>query len=258
MRVLGTVVPGSNAAKSRHGRSVALAGDEVHLWFASLERTGSEVLHFTGVLSEDEGARAARFLFERDRRRFVVARGWLRTILGGYLQTPPGAIRFAYGEFGKPVLPDAGDLCFNLSHSDERVLCAVTRERQVGVDLERLRPMPEMDAIAAQVFSAREQAAYRSVAPDARARAFFNGWTRKEAYIKAIGDGLSCPLERFDVSLTPGEPARLLGVEGDLAAPARWTLHAWDPEPGCVAAVAVEGCDCRVVGRHAQPGAVES
>src|SRR5215510_2815856 len=164
MHVLEAVDRGLGTVGFSRSDDMAPADREIHVWFASLECSSPDVEPFAQILSGDEMSRAARFHFERDRRRFVVARGWLRTLLAGYLAATPGDLRFQYGEFGKPQLADAADLRFNLSHADERVLCAVTRGHDVGVDLERIHAVPEMDEIVTRVFSRREQAAYRSVA----------------------------------------------------------------------------------------------
>jgi len=188
--------------------------------------------------------RARRFHFQRDSERFIVTRGLLRCILGRYLGIEPGRLRFVYNSYGKPALATASDegaLCFNLSHSGGLALYAVARGRQVGIDLERIRAVPEIEQIAQRFFSSREYAAFRSLAAGLRQEAFYSCWTRKEAYIKARGQGLSLPLDQFDVSLVPGEPARLLDVRGDSQDGHHWLLRELEPGPGYVAALAVEG-----------------
>jgi 4'-phosphopantetheinyl transferase len=196
------------------------------------------------LLSADEAQRAARYGFARDRRRFVVARATLRILLGRYLNLEPGRVRFCYGTHGKPAL-DAlqceGDLRFSLAHSEDLALYAIASGREVGVDLEWVRPLADLRQIAETFFSARERAALFELEPAHRPEAFYACWTRKEAYLKARGEGLALPLDQFDVSLAPGEPARLLGVRGDPRERQRWSLHALAPAAGCVAALAVEG-----------------
>ena len=214
---------------------------EVRVWFARLDPPAPVLASLERGLSCDERARAAAFRFDRDRRRFVAARGFLRAVLGRCLGNRPGEVSFAYGPHGKPRLADpSASLRFNLSHSGERAACALCREEEIGVDVEAVRDLDDADAIAAHFFSAAEAAAIRRLpsAPE-RLEALFNCWTRKEAYLKALGDGLARPLDDFDVTLLPGEPARLSRVAGDAAEPSRWSLAELDPGPGYVGEVAV-------------------
>ena len=193
------------------------------------------------TLSADERVRAERFYFERDRKRFIVGRGLLRTILGRYLDIKPSRLQFCYQSHGKPVLAEfgAGKLHFNLSHSQGLALYAVTREQEIGIDIEHVRHIPEADEIVKRFFSARENAVFKALPANQKPQAFFNCWTRKEAYLKAIGDGLACPLDRVEVSLTPGEPARLSSI----ADPSldHWTLQELTPACSYVGALAVQG-----------------
>jgi 4'-phosphopantetheinyl transferase len=185
-----------------------------------------------------------RFRFDRDRRRFIVARAVLRCILADYLRVPPAAVRFSYGKRGKPALPEpwADRFHFNLSHSGELALIGVTGEGRIGVDIEEFRPVAEEDRIAERFFSPREHATLVSLPKEQQQAAFFNCWTRKEAYIKALGDGLSCPLDRFDVTLGPDEPPRLVGILDEPEQVGRWTLYAPPlPVADYAAAVIVEG-----------------
>jgi 4'-phosphopantetheinyl transferase len=223
---------------------LALPGDQVHVWRVFLDQPSWYVDGLAQRLSRDELARAERFHFERDMRRFVVGRGMLRTILGRYLAIDPRQVRFRYGERGKPHLADefAGSgLRFNLAHSHEMALYAFTRGREVGIDVEHVRPLSDVEEIAERFFSAHENAEFRSLPESQELEAFYNCWTRKEAYLKATGDGLTRPLDQFAVSLAPGDLARLLRVTGDPAEISRWSLQALAPAPGYVAAVAVEG-----------------
>ena len=196
------------------------------------------------TLSDDERRRAGRFYFQSDREHFIVARGVLRSILSSYLGVEAPKLRFGYGAYGKPALmlpSDAADLRFNLSHAGGLALYAVTRDRAIGIDLEYLRADMEWMQIAARFFSPREHAMLCALPTTARLEAFFTCWTRKEAYIKARGEGLTLPLDQFDVSLTPGEPAQLLGVRGALDDPGRWSFQGLSLLPGYIATVAVEG-----------------
>jgi 4'-phosphopantetheinyl transferase len=219
----------------------ALSDDEVHVWRASLDFEPSILRHLEATLSDDEIARAARFHFPRDRDRFVAARSILRALLGAYLKKPPARLNFKYGPHGKPSL-QVGDLRatleFNLSHSHGLAVYAFSFGREVGIDVELIRPELAVDEIADRYFSTREIAALRALPQDLRARGFFNCWTRKEAYVKARGEGLQIPLESFDVSLTPGEPPKLESADSS-----RWSLLGLEPTPRYVAALVAEAND---------------
>jgi 4'-phosphopantetheinyl transferase len=215
--------------------------DTVVVWAARLEVEQAQLDAYTGLLSADERERATRFHFEQHRRRFTAARGILRCLLGGYLNRHPADIRFVYGSAGKPALDRDEGLRFNVAHSHEMALYAFTYAREIGVDIEFMRPVADMEQVAACCFSRREFADWKGLSEAQKPEGFFNGWTRKEAYIKALGEGLSHPLNQFDVSLRPGQAARLLNVQGNPSEAARWSLQAIHPEPGYAAALAVEG-----------------
>lgn len=219
-----------------------LADGDVCVWSAGLNQSPEP---FRPLLSADERERAARFAFDRDRDRFVVGRGLLRTILGRHLDRPPGSLRFQYLAHGKPTLPEVR---FNLAHSHDRLMLAVTRLPSVGVDLERVRPEVGTDEIAARFFSARERAELFALPPECRVAAFFRCWARKEAFLKVTGEGLAFPLERFDVSLA--ERAALLAVAGDERRAAAWALYDVAAPDGFAAALAVEGRAGRIVERE--------
>ncbi len=194
-----------------------------------------------GLLSTDEQRRADRFHFAHHRQRFTIARGVLRSLLGHYLGHTPEAVRFRLGPYGKPALPDPARLFFNLSHSHDLALVAVTEAGQVGIDVEKVRPMVDADQLADRYFSPRETARLRALTEEVRLASFFRCWTRKEAYIKATGLGMSFPLDQFEVTLAPDEPAQLLHVEGDPAATRRWSMHHLAPVDDYVAALAIDG-----------------
>jgi 4'-phosphopantetheinyl transferase len=232
-------------------KRLGLSDDEVHVWRVSVGAARPRIEFLLGALTRDEREKAGRFYFQKDRHRFVVARGALRDILSRYLNTPPGELRFSYGPQGKPRLEQCvrgKRLEFNLSHSHESIVVAVNAARQVGVDVERIRPCPDWDQIVERFFSPHEAAALRALPVRLRTEAFFCCWTRKEAYIKAKGGGLSIKLSGFDVSVTPGEPAKLLRSIEDPEAALRWSLMEIIPAPGYAGAVAVEGRDWRL--RH--------
>jgi len=195
------------------------------------------------LLADDERDRAARYSLERERRRFVVARATLRRLLGERLGVSPRSIALTQGAHGKPALAapfSASGLRFNVSHSDGLAAYAFSPRGEVGVDIEAVRAMPDADPIARRFFSERECRDYFSLAPAERCRAFFRCWTRKEAFIKALGDGLSHPLAAFDVSLAPGEAAQLLRVGDRAGDESGWALRAFDPGPAFVGAIVVQ------------------
>lgn len=194
-------------------------------------------------LSADERRRASRFAFERDRRRFIVGRAQLRQLLASRLGVRSTDIDLVYGALGKPALSRrfAGtDLRFNISHSEEVALYAFTRDCEIGVDVEVIRELHEADDVVQRFFSPGEQDAYRSLTPRDRPLGFFNCWTRKEAFIKALGDGLQYPLDAFDVSLIPGEPARILRVGAISGEACGWVVHHLAIGPGIVGAVVTQ------------------
>ena len=203
--------------------SPKIAEDEVHVWKVDLSAPVSDVR----MLSRDEHERAARFHFERDRHHFKAARSALRTVLGRYLNLPPGSLEFGQTEYGKPFLtnPEAAGVLFNLSHSGEVALIAVAREREVGVDVEFMRADFATNEVAEHFFSVAEIYTLSGLGPQLRTQAFFNCWTRKEAYVKARGEGLSMPLDVFDVSLAPDVPAAMLSNRVDESEPSHWIFQ---------------------------------
>jgi 4'-phosphopantetheinyl transferase len=224
----------------------ALTVDDVHVWRISLEIGDAALARLRESLSEDERQRAERYHFEKDRRHFVAGRGTLRAILARYLERRSEDVCFAYTNYGKPLLTDDAVLRFNLTHSHGLALLAVTLGREIGVDLEHIRDNLEGEQLAERFFSPREVAALRALPPELRREAFFHCWTRKEAYIKANGKGLSLPLDQFDVTLRPGEPAALLATLHDPNEARRWSMWSLVPNEGYVGALAVEGHSWRL------------
>ena len=212
---------------------------QVDIWRISLDLMPDSVKLFESTLSADEAERAARFHFEVDKNRFIVAHGALRNILSRYLQNNSAELTFSLNQYGKPTLVNS-TLEFNLSHSGEFALVAVTQGRKVGVDVERIRQGISSHVIAQQYFSKAEVAELQSLPLEQRESAFFICWTRKEAYIKAQGLGLSLPLESFDVSLTPGHPAILRATRPDPKESARWRFLSLDVDLNYAGAIAVE------------------
>jgi 4'-phosphopantetheinyl transferase len=232
------------------------AATEVHLWRCPLDPPSACLDEAYAILTDDEIERARRYRFTRDRRRFVAARSFLRRTLAEYLSVRPRELAFVYGAFGKPGLSSrAGGarVEFNLSHSGEIAILAVSRGPTVGVDVEQVIQVSELQRIASRYFSAYENAALNEVPAETRAFAFYCCWTRKEAFLKALGHGLAHPLDSFDVSLDESRP-RLVAVRGDPEAPSQWALFDLRPAPGYVAALAVKGNDVRTVWRSDTSG----
>jgi 4'-phosphopantetheinyl transferase len=209
----------------------------VDLWTWTLDVDDAERGRLYAYLSEDEAARASRFVFERDRQRFIVARGRLREVLAHVVGVKPATLRFDYAAHGKPSLAAFSDVRFNLSHSEALAALAVSRAGvEIGVDVEHVRPLKE--DIAERFFSRREAATLRALPESEQVDAFFRCWTRKEAIVKAIGEGLSHALDSFDVTLTAHAPAIVERFAGESDAPHVWRLAHFDPAPGYVGAVA--------------------
>lgn len=212
-----------------------LLSDEIHVWWAHLDPTPAKSREFQQWLSGDEAARHARFRFERDRDRYLARRGLLRMLLGRYLHIPPADVRFLYGEHGKPMLAQS-DLSFNMSESGGCAIYAVTRDRRIGVDIEQIRNTPGLEHIARRFFSEAEHALLRDCPNnEEKKQTFFRCWARKEALIKALGQGLHIPLETFDAS---GHAARIASGDSDSG---EWTVHDVQTGPGFAAALAIEG-----------------
>ncbi len=224
--------------------NVILAGNEVHVWKASLQAPLSTINSLQGILSEEEVKRAGQFYFEKDRLHWIVAHGILRMLLGHYLDSDPRRVGFVTNGYGKPFIayPSHGArLRFNLTHSGDLALYSFTYDRHIGIDVEYMRADIDYEKLAQHHFSPYECAVLRALPAAIRQEAFYLCWTRKEAYIKARGSGLSIPLDQFDVSLTPGEPAALLDSREDLQATATWSLQAITPGAGYSGAIVVEG-----------------
>lgn len=232
---------------------LTLQPDEVQIWRADLQESDAiETYYF--LLSPDEQSRANRFHFPKDRNRFVMARGILRLILSRYLDLPPSALQFCYSPTGKPSLAHAFDFCFNLSHSEQLALYAVSWQRAVGIDVEQIR-LRDYEGIAERFFAASEQAALSQLSPELRHQGFFNGWTRKEAFLKATGQGLTIPLEQLVVSLTPGLPAQILHTHWQPAEVSRWSIQALEVGLEYAAAVVAAGQGWRTVTWQFEPEA---
>jgi 4'-phosphopantetheinyl transferase len=249
----GMIVPKSlpdmatHSALGQNPDRFLLANREVHVWQLSLDQSPATANRLRQLLAANEEERARRFHFEVDRQHFIAGRGYLRIILSRYLKIGPEEIEFTYNDYGKPQIaasaaPDH-PLNFNLAHSRGIALYAFTHLGEIGVDIEYIRPEFPNEEIARRFFSASEVARLGDFPIEMRSQAFFNCWTRKEAFIKAKGVGLSMPLDQFDVSLDPAEPATLLRTRWNESEAAQWSLQAIETSPGYAAAVAVRAHD---------------
>jgi 4'-phosphopantetheinyl transferase len=218
------------------------ASRQVQLWRLRLPVSAARLAEFAAQLSGDERERAGRFRFARDRERFVGARGMLRILVGQYLSLPPGEVEFEYGANGKPAVARASQLQFNLAHSEDYAIFAFCGDARIGVDIEHERGLADPEALASRFFSTEECADLMGLPKAQRAAAFFSGWTRKEAYVKAIGTGLALPLDSFRVSLLPDAAPELLTTpEGRC-----WTLFDLHPARKYRGAIAIEGLGWRL------------
>ena len=230
-----------------------LAAGEVHVWSLPLDINLSSFASVTVFLSPDERKRAERFRFDVHRNRFIVGRGLMRVILGRYCDAPPGSLRFNYGPNGKPGLTPGdearrtgGALHFNLAHSEGLAVLAVTQTGPVGVDVEQVRRLPEYKELVSHFFSAREAAGFLRLEREQQPAAFFNLWTRKEALLKATGEGIGHSLNRVEVSFLPGEPARVLSLPNESWAGREWSLVDLAISPAYAAALALPACNVLV------------
>lgn len=231
--------------------ALTLGAREVHVWRLETDRLLPRAAEWGELLSPDERERAARLRRPADRELFAARRGACRILLARYAGAAPGSLRFAHGPHGQPSLVSPGISSsprFSVSHTDGLILLAVVREGAVGVDVERVRELPDMRRVARHLFSAREKQELEEVPRPALAAAFFRCWTRKEAFVKAIGAGTTFPLDAFDVSIT--EPARLYEVRSTDHRAGEWSLHHLALREPYVGALAVESRDAVVVPRE--------
>jgi 4'-phosphopantetheinyl transferase len=224
--------------------TLKIGNKEVHLWWGTDEVSGEQVSLLSQLLSETERIRADRYHFPIDRRRFIVRHGALRILIGRYLSIGPKQIKYHVNRYGKPFIENSSQeisLLFNLSYSNQMVLYAFTRGRRIGVDIEFMKSIPDMDAVAHNLFSSKEKAEISALPACQRQEAFYKCWTQKESFVKALGDGLSRRLDQFDVSVKPETPAELKSTDWDQYEAARWSLKTLTLVPGYTASLAVEG-----------------
>lgn len=219
-------------------RLFKLAESDVHVWPVVTQASEAVGKELESVLQPEEKRRADKFRFAHLRRAFIVGRSALRILLGRYLNVSPASIKFSYEPTGKPGIAGNAPVRFNISHSEGLTVIAIAVHCDIGIDVEQIRPIAEMHEIAERCFCSEEAAELLSLPSDQRERAFFLCWTRKEAYIKATGDGLSTNLKNFRVTMRPGEPAALLRLANDANAARSWTFHELNLAPNYAAALA--------------------
>lgn len=213
----------------------------VHLWAVVLEEFVDEVLKFRDLLSPVEQTAAQKFRFDKDRNRYVIRHGILRLIMSRYLRQPPSEIEFQLGAYGKPELRGNGaciPLFFNTSHSADIAVCAITSACPIGVDVESMREIPEIEAVAHRFFLSGETRTLMDLPADSRVQAFYACWTRKEALLKATGKGIAEDLAKVEVTLAPQDEPRVVCVSGDPGAHEQWRLQPFSPALGYVGCLA--------------------
>lgn len=220
--------------------NLRLETGEAHVWLMQTDEENAAEME--RIISEDERIRAGRFRFERDKKRFVAARGFLRVILGKYLQTNPRRIEFEYNKYNKPFLSrkSQSSIRFNLSHSEDSAVFAVTDGREIGIDIERIKPFFVDEAMASQCLTPKEIVRFRTLEKNERDLFFFDCWTRKEAYLKARGNGLSLAANRIETSLFSESPSVFFDDESEFRQ-RLWSFQKLPLIPGCAAALAIEG-----------------
>ncbi len=226
-----------------------LSAGDLHVWSTPLTADPETVQRLSLLLSEDELQRAQRYLLPHLGPRFIVGRARQREILAAYLDTDPKSVQFHYSPLGKPSVGaphDDSGLQFNVTNSADLALVAVTLGREIGVDVERIRPVDDFEGLAQRYFAAAEQATLSKLPAGDRLDGFFRCWTRKEAILKATGKGLSCPLDRVVVSLAADQPARVLSIDGDEQQAGNWFLKSMQPSDAFIAAVATTGAAPRI------------
>ena len=228
------------------GKGMVLNDDDVHIWRANLQSDAISLVRSQLVLNDAELDKANRQYFDRDRIRSIMARGYLRHILSKYLALQATEIQFNYTDKGKPFIDPSQNptgLTFNISHSSNILVCAVSKNRRIGIDVEQIRELRTLNGMIRIVLSTTEQASFALLPKQDQLFAFFNSWTGKEAYLKAIGMGIAFGLQAVEVVFDPSRAVELLQVNGDRAQVAKWTIKRISPHSGYIAATVVEGRD---------------
>ena len=226
-----------------------LESSDLHIWHASLDPVPEQLEYLQSVLSVDEQKRSQKFRFWRHKRRFMAGRGILRVLLGRYLKMDPEEIYLQYNEYGKPYLP-VGNPQFNLANCRDLALYVFCLNADIGVDLECIRSIEDVSGIASRFFSPSENAVLKSAPTDQQLELFFTYWTLKEAYIKAVGQGLSYPLDSFEISITEKDGDRVFQIGRNNELLPNWSLFSLKSETGCAEAVAVQGGNWKINNRR--------
>ena len=221
-------------------QNITLVEKEIHVWKADLQIDVEQIELFWATFSKEEKARADRFKFAEHRTYFIASRGILRQLLSRYLSSPASSFIFNYGKQGKPELSQFPELQFNVSHSKGHALFAFAKNSSIGVDLEYVDPSIEFEVIAPRFFSKNEATTLLNLPIERRPAVFFNCWTRKEAFIKAKGGGLSIPLDQFEVTLLENDPAKLLAIDWAPEEVEQWSMFSFFPERDMVGALAIK------------------
>jgi len=217
----------------------SLNRDEIHIWIFDLGNSGQDISAWEHFLSEEEIQRSKKYIFQNDNQRFVARRGILRLLLGQYLRIDPTAICYQINQFGKSAIP-SNAIRFNLSACQNKVVIALSLQSEIGVDIEQVRFLPDLDRIAKQWFSTKECAELFTLARDKQLDAFYHAWTQKEAFVKAYGEGLSLPLQGFSVTVDPGLPGGILSISDDVEGVSAWKMITAAPDSGWRVAVCVQ------------------
>lgn len=233
-----------NLQQHKLPENVDVLADAVKIWMISVKKHRRYIPYLRKMLSEDEICRAFKYHFDSDRERYIIRRGMLRVILSHYLYEDAHKIMFAYNSFGKPEISESLNpyqIKFNLSHSGDFIVFAITSDQNVGIDVEYIRPIDDMTSIINRFFTSTEKMTFRTMPDSRKVEAFYKWWTQKEAVMKAIGTGISFGFEEFSVNIDPDKPAGLLNVEAN--AIERFRLVSWKPVYGFIAVLAVKERD---------------
>lgn len=220
---------------------LSLQSDEAHVWSVSKKGHEDRVHNYWDILDDLERERAMKFRFLKDRLCFIIARGSLRSLLASYTHTPPEEIEFLYGFNGKPYIDHPSNIQFNVSHSGDTIVLGFVQKYDIGVDVEYTKRSIEVEKIARLFFSKEEVTSLLSLDCDYHTQAFYNCWTRKEAFIKALGSGLAFPLDQFVVSLDSTKTATLIDTKWDKKEKEKWVLKSIEPQEDYIGAVSIKG-----------------
>ncbi|WP_299767290.1 4'-phosphopantetheinyl transferase superfamily protein [uncultured Dokdonia sp.] len=222
-------------------KDLSLPSDQLHLWSVCKNMHEDRISTYWDILNATERERALKFRFQKDRSCFIIARGVLRMLLGNYLGIAPAHIEFQFGPNGKPYVIHSNDIKFNISHSGDTIILGFIKKHRIGVDVEYTKREVDVKKIAEHFFSEEEVRSLFALDQDYHTQAFYNCWTRKEAFIKAVGSGLAFPLDQFVVSLESTKEATLIDTKWDKEEKEKWMLHAIEPRKDYIGAVSVKG-----------------